>query len=110
MKLNIKAIAIAQGATAGILFVLCRLVFALAPDGSLAAMKYLFHTDWSGVAVPVAWGGFFLGLVVLMVFAALVGAAWASIYNRLASQSNVASAPATTAGTERLAYQTLHLE
>lgn len=39
--LNVKAIAIAQGAVAGILFVLCRLVFTLAPDTTLAAMKYL---------------------------------------------------------------------
>jgi hypothetical protein len=110
MKLNVKAVAIAQGAVAGILFVLCRLVFTLAPDGTLAAMKYLLHTDWSGVAVPVTWGGFFLGLVVFTVFAALVGAAWASIYNRLAGESRVASAKAITARTERLAYQTLHLE
>lgn len=110
MKLNVKALAIAQGAVAGILFVLCRLVFTLAPDATLASMKYLFHTDWSGVALPVTWGGFFLGLVVWMVFAALVGAAWASIYNRLASESSVASTRTTTSRTERLAYQTLHLE
>lgn len=83
MRLNVKAMAIAQGTVAGILFVLCRLVFTLAPESTLAAMKYLLHTDWSGVALPVTCGGFFLGLVVWMVFAALVGAAWASVYNRL---------------------------
>ena len=110
MKLNVKAIAIAQGSVAGILFVLCRLIFTLAPDVTLAAMKYLFHTEWSGVAVTVTWGGFFLGLVVFMVFAALVGAAWASIYNRLAVESSVTSTRTTTARTERLAYQNLHLE
>ena len=97
MKLNAKAMAIAHGTVAGILFVLCRLVFMLAPDGSLAAMKYLFHTDWSSVAAPVNWGGFFLGLVLLMVFAGLVGAAWASVYNWLAHESSVASTKAATA-------------
>lgn len=90
MKLNVKAIAIAHGAVAGILFILCRFIFMLVPDGSLAAMKYLFHTDWSSVAAPVNWGGFFLGLILLMVFAALVGAAWSSIYNGLARQSGAA--------------------
>lgn len=49
MKLNVKAIAIAHSAVAGILFVLCRVVFMLAPPDSLAAMKYLFHTDLSSV-------------------------------------------------------------
>ena len=97
MKLNVRAMAIAHGTVAGILFVLCRLVFMLAPDGSLAAMKYLFHTDWSSVAAPVNWGGFFLGLVLLMVFAGLVGAAWASLYNGLAPESSVASTKAATA-------------
>ena len=110
MKLNVKAIAIAHGAVAGILFVLCRLVFTLTPDGSLAAMKYLFHTDWSSVAAPVTWGGFFFGLVVLMLVAAVLSAASASIYNGLAVESSVTSTRATTARTERLAYQTLHLE
>ena len=103
MKLNAKAMAIAHGTVAGILFVLCRLVFMLAPDGSLAAMKYLFHTDWSSVAAPVNWGGFFLGLVLLMVFAALVGAAWASIYNWLAQESSVASTKGATANPTRMA-------
>ena len=110
MKLNIKAIAIAHGAVAGILFVLCRLVFTLAPDGSLAAMKYLFHTDWSGVAVPMTWGGFSLGLVLFGLFAALVGAVWASIYNWLASESRMASSRARTTKPGKLAYQMLHLE
>jgi hypothetical protein len=45
MKLNVRAIAIAQGIVGGILFVLCRLVFMLFPDATLASSKYLFHTD-----------------------------------------------------------------
>lgn len=110
MKLNVKAIAIAQGAVAGILFVLCRLVFTWAPNGTIVAMKYLFHTDWSSVAVPLTWGGLFVGLVLFVVFAALVGVVWASIYNRLASESRVASTRATATKPGKLAYQMLHLE
>lgn len=108
MKLNVKAMAIAHGTVAGILFVLCRFVFMLAPDGSLAAMKYFFHTDWSSVAAPVNWGGFFLGLVLLMLFAGLIGATLGSIYNWVASESTVRSPNAKP--TEKLAYQNLHLE
>lgn len=95
MKLNVKAIAIAEAAVAGILFVLCRLLFTLAPDTMLAANRYLFHTQWSGVALPVNWGGFFLGLVVVITFTALVGAIWAWIYNRLAGESRISSVEAT---------------
>ena len=110
MKLNVKAIAIAHGAVAGILFVLCRLVFTLAPEGTLAATKYLFHADWSSVAVPVNWGGFFLGLALFMVLAALAGTAWSSIYNRLANESRATNTRTATARTGKLGYQMLHLE
>ena len=103
MKLNVKAIAVAHAAVAGILFVLCRLLFTLAPDATLAGMKYLLHTDWTGIAVPVTWGGFFLGLVVWMVFAALVGALWAWLYNRIAREPSVASIKVTPAKHERVA-------
>lgn len=103
MKLNVKAIAIAEAAVAGILFVLCRLVFTLAPDTTLAAMRYLFHTDYSSMTVPVNWGGFFLALVVFTVFTAVVGAAWAWIYNLLARESSVASVQPTTVKHERVA-------
>lgn len=110
MKLNVKAIAIAYGMVAAILFVLCRLLFTLAPVGTLAAMKYLFHTDWSNVAVPMTLSGFFLGLLLFTIFAGLVGAAWASIYNRIARESKVASTRAATTKSGKLAYQMLHLE
>lgn len=110
MKLNVKAIAIAHGAVAGILFVLCRLAFTLAPEATISAMRYLFHTDWSTVAVPMTWGGFFSGLVLFTMFAGFVGAAWASIYNRLANVSLVTSTRPTKTKAGKLAYQMLHLE
>lgn len=91
MKLNIKAVAIAEAVVAGALFVLCRVAFALAPEPTLAALKYLTHIDWSGVATPVNWGGFLSGLVVFTVFTAVIGAAWAWIYNLLARQPRTTS-------------------
>ena len=103
MKLNIKAIAIAEAVVAGILFVLCRLLFALAPDTTLAAMKYLFHTDWTGIAVPVTWGGFFLGLVFFMALTAVVGAVWAWFYNRFARETRVTPVEVRTVKNERAA-------
>lgn len=103
MKLNTKAVAIAEAAVGGILFILCRLVFTLAPDTTLASSKYLFHTDWSGIAVPVTWGGFFLGFVVFTVFMAVVGAAWAWLYNYLVGVSAVTSVQPTAIKHEKAA-------
>lgn len=103
MELNVRAIAIAHAAVAGILFVLCRLLFTLAPEIMHAANRYLFHADWSEVAVPMTWGGFFLGLVVFTAFMSVVGATWAWIYNYMAREATVASVQPTTIKHERAA-------
>lgn len=110
MKLNVKAVVIAEAVVGAALFILCRLAFAVAPDATLASLKYLTHIDWSPVTMPVNWGGFIVGLIVFTVFIGVVGAAWACMYNRLAVKSTEASRRATTARPERLAYQNLHLE
>ena len=89
MKLNIKAVVIAETVIGAVLFILCRMAFVLAPNTTLAALKYLTHIDWSPLTLPVTmtWAGFILGLIVFTVFIAIVGAAWAWIYNRFARQS-----------------------
>ena len=89
MKLNIKAVVIAETIIGAVLFTLCRIAFIIAPNATLAALKYLTHIDWSPVTMPVTmtWGGFILGLIVFSIFIAIVGAGWAWIYNRFASEA-----------------------
>lgn len=86
MKLNIKAVVIAETVVGAVLFILCRLAFVVAPDATIAALKYLTHVDWSPLTMPVTmtWSGFILGLIVFTIFIAIVGAAWAWLYNRFA--------------------------
>lgn len=89
MKLNIKAIAIAEGVIGAALFILCRLAFAVAPDATLATLKFLTHIDWSPVTMPVTWAGFIPGLIVFTLFIAVVGGAWAWIYNSISPTRRV---------------------
>jgi hypothetical protein len=86
MKLNVKAVGLAEAMVGAALFILCRLAFVVAPQETLAALKYLTHIDWSPLTllVEMTWAGFILGLIVFTVFIAIVGAAWAWIYNRFA--------------------------
>lgn len=81
MKLNVRAIVIAQTIVGAVLFTLCRLAFAIAPEATLASLKYLTHIDWSPVTMPVTLSGFISGLVVFTIFMAAVAAIWAWIYN-----------------------------
>ena len=89
MKLNVKAVVIAETVIGAVLFILCRLAFVVAPNATLAALKYLTHIDWSPLTMPVTmtWGGFILGLIVFTIVIAIVGAAWAWIYNRFVSEA-----------------------
>lgn len=91
MKLNVKGVVIAEALIGAALFSLCRLAFALAPDATLAALKYLTHIDWSTVTMPVSLGGFISGLVVFTLFMAIVGGIWAWIYNLIARTPSAVS-------------------
>ena len=86
MKLNIKAAVIAEVIIGAVLFILCRIAFIVAPNATLASLKYLTHIDWSPLTMPVTmtWGGFILGLIVFTIFIAIVGGVWAGIYNVIA--------------------------
>ena len=86
MKLNIKAVVIAEAVVGAVLFILCRLAFVVAPDATLAALKYLTHIDWTPLTMPdtMTWSGFILGLIVFTIFIGILGAAWAWLYNRFA--------------------------
>ncbi len=91
MKLNVKAVVIAEAVVGAALFILCRLAFIVAPDATLAALKYLTHIDWSSVTIPVSLGGFIAGLVVFTIAMAVVGGVWAWIYNLIAREPRGAS-------------------
>lgn len=86
MKLDITAVAIAEGLVVAAVFVICAFVVAVVPEQTAAATRYLFHIDMSGIARPISWGGFFSGLIVSSVAMGLAGALWASIYNRFAHE------------------------
>ena len=86
MKLDIKAVAIAEGLVVAAVFVICAFVVAVVPEQTAAATRYLFHIDMSGIARPISWRGFFSGLIVSSVAMGLAGALWASIYNRFAHE------------------------
>lgn len=84
MKLDVRAVAVAEGLVVAAMFAICAFVVAMVPEQTAAATKYLFHIDLSGITRPISWGGFFSGLIVSTVAMGLVGAVWASIYNRFA--------------------------
>jgi hypothetical protein len=81
MKLDIRALALAGGTVAAVLFTVCALFVALAPEATVWATEHLFH-----VSSPsrITWGGAVAGVVFWFVGTAAVAAALAATYNRWA--------------------------
>lgn len=98
MRLDTRAFALAAGAAAAILFTLCALAVAIAPDPTTAFFGYLVHMDLSGLARTLTFGSFVGGLLAWTIGTALTFGLAATIYNRLIRPaSTVQTAPARAA-------------
>lgn len=83
MTLNVRALTLASGAVAAVLFALCALAVAVSPAGFMAAVGYISHADLSALARPITWGSFVVGLVSWTALTMVVVGAAAATYNRL---------------------------
>lgn len=87
MKLNVGAFAHAIALVWAVLYTLCRLLVLAAPKETMAFFGYVMHADLNAIVLPVTWGGFFVGLVVVYAVGAASAGAAAWLYNRLAFAS-----------------------
>lgn len=81
MQLNVKAISLAAGLTAGIVSVICTAAFALTPGLAVSVGGLLMH----GVAVqarPLTAVNAVAGIVLAVVFGVIVGALFAGLNNK----------------------------
>jgi hypothetical protein len=81
MKLNVRAMALALGATTALFFVLCSLLYMIAP-GMATWTGRLFHIDVSSIFRPVAFGDLILGTISWWVLMAAIAGSAAWLYNR----------------------------
>jgi hypothetical protein len=86
MRLDTRAFAIAAGATAAILFLICALAIAIAPDATTAFAGQLIHADLSAMTRNLTLTTFVIGLVAWPLGAALSFWFAAVVYNRLAGR------------------------
>lgn len=78
-RLELKLVAIAAGATAAVVYVLCAIAYLLLPKPAFDLLwKPLFHWLYGASAASIA-----LGLVEVVVYAILTAAAFVLIYNYL---------------------------
>ena len=85
MSINVRAAGFAGAFTAAVLWVICSLMLAVAPGGTAAAGRAMFHLGMVTMTWTVSWGSFVLGLVLWSVLTGLICAGYAALYNRRVS-------------------------
>jgi 2TM family of unknown function (DUF5676) len=83
MRLDARAFGLAAGATAAVVFILCALAVAIAPEGTTAFAGYLIHVDLSAMTRTLTLGSFVGGLICWTVGTTLVFWFTGVVYNRL---------------------------
>ena len=94
MRLNTRAFGMAAGTTAAVLFTVCSLAVAVAPDATTAFFGYLVHMDLSGLLRTLTFANFVGGLVMWTLGTAITFGLAGAIYNRLIGAES--AAPVTT--------------
>jgi hypothetical protein len=104
MRLDARAFGAAAGIVAAVLFTICGLAVAVAPDQTTAFAGYLSHMNMSGMARTVTLGSFVGGLIIWTLGIAIVFGSAAAIYNRLVARvgadQRVAAARPVTQGAQ----------
>ena len=89
-KLNTKVVSFSLAIISGIVYILCAIFFAIAPQGTLNVFKYIFHgIDITKIAgTPVSFGNTLIGFVGIILFSLIIGWLFATIYNYLLNKLN----------------------
>ena len=83
MRLDARALGLAGGATAAVLFIICASAVAIAPGPTTAFAGSLIHMDLSSMSRALTFGSFLGGLISWVVGTSLTSWLVAAVYNRL---------------------------
>lgn len=84
-KLNEKKVAFSLAGTSGVIYVICAILVAISPVGTVKVFGYLFHgIDVSKIMrESVTFMGTVIGLIEIIILGAVVGYIFAMIYNKI---------------------------
>lgn len=94
MRIDTKFLGLATAFVVAATFTLCSLIVAIAPGALSAFVSYALHIDITGIARPITFASYLVGIVVVGVVSGVLVAAVAGIYNGFAGRRSVRLAPA----------------
>lgn len=89
MQLHTQKLALAATETVGIAYALCAAFTALWPDIAVklvGSMMHILNIEKYAADIQMTWGGFFTGLIEVMVYAYLFTFVLGFLYNRMVKQ------------------------
>ena len=87
-RLNVRAVAVTQTLIGAALFLVCSLLVFFFPKAAAQFIGFAFHTDLSGMARPISFVGFLVGLIIFSLGFGLVSALAAGVYNNLTKDAD----------------------
>ena len=81
MKLNVKAMALAVGHVTAGFFLLCSLLYAIAPR-TVGWTSHMFHIDVATIFQPITVVDVILGTICWWILMTLIAGVAAALYNR----------------------------
>ena len=81
MKLNTRSLFIATAGITGLVYAICFLFIAIAPQTTMAFFSYVFHMDFTNLARLVTWSSFITGFLFWSLGTAFYTALIAWLYN-----------------------------
>ena len=83
MNFNTKAASLAAGLAVSVMYTLCVVAVAVAPDASTRFMSYVTHLDLTSLARPLTWGSYCAGLITFFVYSTVLVAIFGWLYNKI---------------------------
>ncbi len=87
-ELSPKRVALSVAIVAGILYIACAILVAIAPGAMLNLFSNLFHgIDMTQIAKPaVSLGSVIIGFIELIIYSLIAGWLFALVYNKLSNK------------------------
>lgn len=83
MKIDTKFLGYATALVVAAGFTICSLIVAIAPGALSAFVSYALHIDITGIARPITFASYLVGIVFTGVGSGVLAAAVAGLYNGL---------------------------
>ena len=89
MRINARTLGFSTALVAAAAFTTCSLIVAIAPGALSAFVSYALHIDITGIARPITFASYLVGVLFVAVLSGVFVAAVAAAYNGFATRRAV---------------------